>query len=586
MTASITDTWNDQADELIKQWEQEDTEEIRQADAVLADKARRGERIAPPRPSTRYQKFSRFEPDNKEHLEIALLHPERIFESETHGKLLLERLLVEAEPIVDGHSQKHGCLPHTGSWVVTLVGALPPNDWSPLVPSPDAALIKKLEVLFEASKQSLTKAAPQTVITSAMEGLRQLQSLDGKFPRPLTEKSLWGILGDFVQIAHPTTVACREMLLYEMLPLIGVVLGDAYYLGYGSDRHFPSFFTLAIGRTTDGKGQGWHVCENAIRLVDPTWFSSNVHSNCSSGEGLIRMLSGGIKITGSHKKRIAIFNTEMSTWFVAQNRKDSSLSGYLRQAYDYEKLENFRSDKKNTVTAEDYLLGMCGTITPAELKACMPQMDWKNGAQNRFLWSVGFKDKSLSRSTAGPDFTTWAERVKRIISLNADIQPTEIEYSKAGLGVWDDWHASLPEHDDSIRADSQARVLANCARVAVLYAVLDERRLQGWQVQLEPRHVEAAIEIVDRSRQSVNWYLTQQSGSTETVNYEDIQKLKLELAKKARSTGVAELTANDVYTLFCHYTKEQRDELCVAAGFKVRTKKPPKGKPVVVWSEQ
>jgi hypothetical protein len=448
------------------------------------------------------------------------------------------------------------------------------------------SLRKKFISVLDMSKQSLQTAEPRAVIAATMESLRKLQTLDGKFPQPLTKKSLWGILGDFVNSAHPTIVASREMLLYEMLPLAGVLLGDSYYLPYGSDKHFPSIFTLAIGRTSDGKGQAWHACQDAIELVDPTWSSQNIHSNPASGEALVRMLGGQLKMEGTHKKRVAIFNTEMSTSFIAQGRKDSSLSGFLRKAYDGDHLENYRSEGKKSTTADNYILGFAGTITPSELQQCMPQMDWHNGAQNRFLWSIAFKDKNLGRSTMRPNFAAWALRVQKLLALNHSVQPTAIDYSSSGHRVFDEWFHSLPEHDDSILAESQARVAANCVRVANLYAQLDERRLEGWKVQLEACHVEAAIEIVNRSRQSVEWYLAQQLGSTSKVSFEDIQKLKMAMLQKARDSGVAELSATEVYGLFSHRTTEERDQICLQAGFKVSTKKKTvRGKPTIVWVE-
>jgi hypothetical protein len=50
------------------------------------------------------------------------------------------------------------------------------------------------------------------------------------------------------------------------------------------------------------------------------------------------VLSGSVV----RKNRMAIFNSEMVTTFNAQARKDSSLSGFLRQAYDGDPLV-FRS---------------------------------------------------------------------------------------------------------------------------------------------------------------------------------------------------------------------------------------------------
>ncbi len=440
--------------------------------------------------------------------------------------------------------------------------------------------------------EKIDELDPRTVIQVTMDGLRRIQVLDGRFPAPLTEKSLSGIVGDFVEIAYPTTIACREMLVYQLLPILGVLMGDAYYLPYGSDRHYPVTFSLAIGKTSEGKGQAKHHVEDAVQIVDPVWFKRNVHSNPASGEGLVRMLSDPrLNIGNSHvrKNRVAIFNSEMVTTFNAAARKDSSLSGFLRGAYDGDRLENFRSDKRNSTAAEDYLLGFCGTITPQELRDVMPAIDWKNGSANRFLWCVGYSDKKLGRSSVRPNFVEWAKRVKALIDLNLNVEPTAINYSASGMVVWDQWESSLPEHGDDLLSESQARIKANCARIAVLYAVLDERRLNGWQPQIEDRHVEAAIEIVTRSRQSVEWYLGQATDVQRvdsTATQDDLIKLKKAVAAASRETGVPELTQHEITKLFTHKTVEERDELCILAGLRQyrRTRDEGAGKPTTVWT--
>lgn len=572
------------ADELSEQRTQQDVQEEQRIDKLLLEKKARGERIAPQVASTKWVRFIRFDPTDQEHKEIKFLHPERFHNSEETGKLLRCQLPVELEPFIEDRIRRNGN-PGLG---VFACDAPWPKDLDLPTPTIEDSLIKKIASVFELGKQSLGNADPRAVIAATMESLRKLQTLDGKFPQSLTEKSLHGILGDFVQIAHPTVVASREMLLYEMLPLMGVLLGDSFYLPYGSDRHYPSIFSLVIARTSDGKGQAWHVCQDAIELVDAGWLRHNVHSNPASGEALVRMLGAGlIKIEGGHKKRAAIFNTEMVTSFIAQGRKDSSLSGFLRKAYDGDTLENFRSEGKKSTTADNYILGFCGTITPKELQQCMPQMDWTNGAQNRFCWCVGQKDKTLGRSTVRPNFIAWAERTQKLLALNQSIQPTPIDYAPSGQRIFDDWFHSLPEHDDTILADSQARTPAIFARVANIYAQLDERRLEGWKVQLEDRHVEAAIEIVTRSRQSVEWHLSQQMvGSARKVSLDDVQKLKMAMLKKARDKGVAELTATEVYELFTHKSADERDQICLEAGFKVSTRrKTTRGKSAIVWVE-
>jgi len=58
------------------------------------------------------------------------------------------------------------------------------------------------------------------------------------------------------------------------------------------------------------------------------------------------------------------------------------------------------------------------------------------------------------------------------------------------------------------------------------------------------------------------------------------------MLKKARAQGVSEMTATEVYELFTHKTTEERDQICLEAGFKVSTKKKTaRGKAAIVWVE-
>lgn len=559
-------------------------------DTALAEKLERGEPITPVKPSAKVWRWVRFDENNPEHLRdkvckweelnangewVRMLQPHatRFHESEEHGKLFAEYLDRDKAD----HLFKRGQLQAKRGYVA--FGAPPPDDLQ-LLSSVDDILANKLKFVFDAAKKDLRTTPPRLVIAKAMETLRQMQTLDDGFPKPLTSKALHGLLGEFVEIAHPATEGCKEMLLYQMLPLIGVLLGDSYYLLFGADKHLASIFSLVIARTSEGKGQAKRAAEEAIAAIDPTF---KTHSNVSSGEGLIRMLGNSIAMPGGHKKRVAIHCSEMVNLFVAQSRKDSTLGGFTRAAFDGELIENYRSESKKSQTADNYILGLVGTITPKELEECMPKLDWSNGAQNRFLWSVGYKSHSLEISTSKLNWGPWATRVRKLLDLNLSTNPTPVEYSEEGKRVFTEWSKSIPPHDDTPQADSRARAKALCVRVAILYAMLDERRLEGWQVQLEPQHIEAAIEIIQHSWQSVEWFLARNSNQQSKVSASDTQKLLAALIKKVREGGEENLTATEVYQLFPNITIEQRDAICVAAGA-TPGRKTTRGKPVMVWT--
>lgn len=567
-----------------------------QIDAALAEREKDSKALAP----VKYTAYAPISPAEREYLLNVATHknddgteepctPENEPEEfEPRRVRISDEGRAEFNAIVDEFWVKHGKFPRVivngVLCAVTAIDAPVPTDkeLQSVMPSESDPLVAQLIKILETAKSSARLSDPKIVIHNALLGIRALERLDASYPSPLTSKSLHGILGDFVNIAHPTTVASKELLLMEMLPLVGAMLGDAFYSPFGSDRHYAALFSLIVARTSDGKGQAQRHCEEALKLVDPAWVKNNLRSNPASGEALVRMVAGPSLKLNSRKHRVAIFNSEMSTYFAASGRESSTLGGKMRQAYDMERLENFRSDSKKSVHAEDYILGFVGSITPRELKKVMPQMDWSNGAQNRFLWSVAEKDKSLDSSTP-PNFAQWAERLMNIVRLNQSVeQPIAVLRSREAERIWRDFIQSLPEHDDTVLADSQARIKANAARVSVLYAQLDERRLgSGWQVIIEPKHVEAAIEIVMRSRQSVEWYLNQQNNTATKISPSDIQKIKLAQLEIIREGG--ELDSTEVAKIFSHKTSAERDEICLAAGLKPVSRKT-RGRKVIVWT--
>jgi hypothetical protein len=118
------------------------------------------------------------------------------------------------------------------------------------------------------------------------------------------------------------------------------------------------------------------------------------------------------------------------------------------------------------------------------------------------------KSKTLPRMSSAPDFTVLAERIKNLLSLPAQGRVT---FSNDGAKTWDRWVFSLVEPTDGKLAAAVERSKPNALRVALIYALLDEGRLDpafgGTSCSIDKPHVEAAIELVTRSRQSVKWFL-------------------------------------------------------------------------------
>ena len=410
---------------------------------------------------------------------------------------------------------------------------------------------------------------PRVVVRASVDSLKQLLEKSSGFPPPLTSVSLHGLVGEFVELAYPTTAACRELLAGSIIPIIGAMFGRSTPCMFGSDVHPGSTFYLNIARTADGKGQALNHAIAAARAVDSLWMDNHYHTNVASGEALVRLVCNrSIKMAGDNGNRLVIVVPEMTACFTAQNREGSTLSDMIRNGWDGVKLENQRSELSKSIAVTGYTLGVCGAITPKALRDALPEIDWKNGSVNRFLWNVMSGSKDVSRSIGSPDFQAWGRRMRRLIELSLN-ESTIVDYSAEAAKVWDAWVDCLPVYEDEDpMADGTARSKPHALRLANLYAQVDERRLDGWKIALEPQHVEAAIEHVERGRASMQWYLDQDMVTAIQKGYDkqDIFKLRKMVAKAIEGTGMAAVTAGDVYKAFSHMTVDDRNQMCLEAG--------------------
>lgn len=445
---------------------------------------------------------------------------------------------------------------------------------------------KRLRKVFDEGVKLINTNEPRIVILNTIANLRKVEHLSPGFPQSLTKKSLWGLLGDFVEIVYPTVVASREMILFQALPALGVVAGKTLYVPFGADRHYSTVWTLNIAKTADGKGSVKNAVLSALEVTDSYLHRNGIKTNINSGEALARVACG----TGmaNSMTRLIWVMPEMAMLFNSMHREGSNLSYMLREAYDANQLENLRSEAKKSYSASNYLLGMMGTTTPAELRQTMPAIDWHNGRANRFLWNVGAKTKKLSTSRNVPRFEDWALRLHNVLALNNQYKAEQniVDYSADGLDCWNAWIESLDDEDeDTLLGLSQARIKPNCLRTALLYAQLDEERLEGGPLLIEPQHIEAAVEIVNRSAESTAYYLNLGNNKS-AASDSDIHRIYEEIAKKSREGGKPELTRTEITRLFRKLNDEQKDAVCLAANLHLETRPNPTGgagAPVDVW---
>jgi hypothetical protein len=139
---------------------------------------------------------------------------------------------------------------------------------NPITDAAQEELRSRIKDVLNATAQTVEETEPRITVLNTMANLRALDYLLPGFPQQLTKKSLWGLMGDFVEIAYPTTVASREMILFQALPALGVVAGKKFYAPFGADRHYGTVWTLNIARTADGKGSVKNIVLSALKVMD------------------------------------------------------------------------------------------------------------------------------------------------------------------------------------------------------------------------------------------------------------------------------------------------------------------------------
>jgi DnaB-like helicase N terminal domain/Protein of unknown function (DUF3987) len=416
---------------------------------------------------------------------------------------------------------------------------------------------ERLSNLLDDARTRIGTCEVPLIVSALQSELRQIAQPQD-FPAPLAKIALQGIVGQFVEAALPCTEADESCLVYQFLTAMGNVMGRNNHGIFGSDVHFPNLFTLIVGDTSAGKGQGLSAVRHLMSLVDQNWEESHCKYSAASGEAVVRLASQ----TGDDG-RLCLIMPEMSVLLNSANREGSNTSGYLRLGWDGLPMENNRS--RSADEARNYLLSLVGHITPEELTEIFSNVDWYNGMANRFLWATVRKSKTLSRMERKPNFVGITKTIHDLLALPSIGQ---VRFTEEGGRFFDDWVQSLPTFDGKLGA-SQQRIRPNALRVAQIYAALNERRLVmgvNGHYAIEPEHVAAAIEIVTRSRESIQWFLDRPLKIDAKAGQEDIIKFRA-----AMNANGGRLSGRQLAALFSHKNAEQRNEIASRAGGKIRS---------------
>ena len=308
------------------------------------------------------------------------------------------------------------------------------------------------------------------------------------WPGALDPCAYYGIGGELIKAIEPHTEADPAAMLVQVLAAFGVLIGRYPYVQVEGDRHYPNLFELLIGETSKGrKGTSWGRVRSIFERISG-W--PRVVSGLSSGEGLkwqvrdsrtemVKNKKSGetteeVVDEGVTDKRLLVIEAEFAQVLRAVARHGNTLSSTVRTAWDTGNLATLT--KSDPVTATGAHIAIIGHITIDELRAELTQTDTANGFANRFLFvcvkrskCLPFGGEDLSESVGGDI----ARRLERAASAARRVG--RITMTHTAREIWTRVYPRLSEAMPGLCGVATARGEAQALRLAMLYALLDEK---------------------------------------------------------------------------------------------------------------
>jgi len=331
-----------------------------------------------------------------------------------------------------------------------------------------------------------------------------------------------GLAGDFVRLFDPYTEADPAAVLFCFLAAAGCWLGPTYYIKGGNARHPGKVWPLLTGDTSTGaKGTAIAVVKSFWRDFDKHFVLTCTASGLSTGEGLIRAVrdpngddpSAPNFDEGVHDKRLWIDAPEFASVLERSRREGNSLSGTLREAYDWVILQTLTSG--SPLKATDSHIVIVPQITPAELVAKLSTTDVSNGLANRFMTVCTRMSKLLPEGVDPPEgeVRTFGDRlhgVRSFIERQTGGRGHQMFRTETARKLWnDEYHRRFAERRDLPESPVKsllARWHANAARMSVIYALLDGR------LEVDEEHVRAGLAAWDYVEDSTRHVFGSEAG--------------------------------------------------------------------------
>jgi hypothetical protein len=359
----------------------------------------------------------------------------------------------------------------------------------------------------------------------------------------LDEVAFCGLPGDIVSAIEPHTEADPVAVLSSLLAAFGNAIGRGAFFRVGADRHHLKLNVALVGDTSKGrKGMSWGYVRDLMRATDERWTEERVLHGLSSGEGLIYAVRD--RVEGENKKgetavldegvedkRLLVLEAELAGVLKVMSREGNTLSPVIRQAWDDGALQTLT--KNSPMRATSAHVSIVGHITKAELLRHFTETEAANGFANRFIWLLVKRSRILP--FGGEWFKVDATALVRRLSsaLEFGSAPVEVTWGDGARDVWAGVYGPLSEGKPGLFGAVVGRGEAQVARLAALYAVMNET------YEIEHRHLLAALALWDYAEQSARYIFGDATG--DPVADQILEALRASRGKGMTKTEISHL---------------------------------------------
>ena len=292
-------------------------------------------------------------------------------------------------------------------------------------------------------------------------------------PPPLGDEAFHGILGEYVIANDLFTESDLAAVLLQSYVLAGNAIGRPPHIYADGSRHGTNENVLVVGLTNAGrKGTSYANARLPFAAADSNWAEKRIQGGLSSGEGLIHAIRDPTATDlGVEDKRLCVVETEFAGVLKVMERKGSTVSELIRQAWDGQGL-NILS-KNNPAHCTSPHVSLIAHSTPSDLKF-LGATDVTNGFLNRFLVCYATRSKVLPEGGRMSD--------EKFQSLTAGISSAiafakragVIQRDQAARELWDQVYVDLTSSHPGVFGSLTARAAAHIMRLSMICALMDK----------------------------------------------------------------------------------------------------------------